>query len=172
VRHRNLPFPKQKLRLYTDENFPLEVVQAIRSDSAWRRKLTVQTAADAGNLRRDDRFHFEYCRKNGLVLVTLDNDFMDDRAFPFGDEEPGLIRIVSRSSDQILAALEAILIFVTEMPFPSDFIADSKLQVSNEVAVMRGRDVETRQIKTLHLIPGKTSAEDVMTYFSLLPHAK
>lgn len=167
MRHRNPPCAKQKLRLYADENFPVEVVAAIRSDPAWRRRVTIETALEVGNTGRDDRFHFDYCRQKRLVLVTLDDDFMDDRAFPFGDGQPGIIVIVSRSAVDIRANMEAVLDFVTGMPFPPDFIGDSKLQVSNEGVVMRGRDAETRQIKTMTLAQG-TTAEDVMEHFNYL----
>jgi hypothetical protein len=167
VKRRRIPFAKQKLRLYTDENVPSPVIDAFRSDSSWRKRVSVQTAVDAGNANRDDEFHFGYCRSHGLVLVTLDADFWDDRAFPLGDRMPGIIIIDARSWDDIAAGLESILSFVTGMPFPNDFAGDSKFKVSNEGAVMRARDAETREIKTLRLRPG-TTAEEVARHFGYL----
>jgi hypothetical protein len=63
-----------------------------------------------------------------------------------------------------------ILTLVTELPLPSNFIADSKLRVSNEGAraLMRGRDAETRVIKTMRLIPGETTYSQVLEFFSYL----
>lgn len=166
-RRRQQPFPKQKLRLYVDHNFPAAVVEAIPSDSGWRRKVTIETAAEAGNARRDDESQLDYCRKNGLVLVTLDDDFMDDRRFPFGEGQPGIIRIIDGPPTDVLTNLEAILDFLTAMPLPNNFAGDSKFQVSNEGAVMRGRDSATRAIKTIEIKPGMTT-EEVARHFSYL----
>ena len=97
MKHRNVPFPAQKLRLYADENVPLPLVEELRSESRWRRKVSIQTAVEAGNANRDDAFHFSFCRARGLILVTLDTDFWDDRAFPLGHGMPGIIIIDARS---------------------------------------------------------------------------
>jgi hypothetical protein len=168
MRHRDVPYPGQKLRLYTDENFPFPVVEALRSQARWRRKVTIQTAAEAGYTRRDDTFQFRYCRTHGLVLVTLDAGFWDDRKYPLADQMPGLIIVDARSEDDIAGGLEAVLSFVAEIPFPNDFAGDSKFKVSNEGAVMRGRDATTRRIKTMRLIPGQTTDQDVAQYFGFL----
>jgi predicted nuclease of predicted toxin-antitoxin system len=168
VRPRNPPYPKQKLRLYADENVPLPLVDQLRSQPRWRRRISIKTAAETGNVGRDDRFHFDYCRSEGLILVTLDTDFWNDRAFPLGDKMPALIIIDARSSDDIAIGLVVILSFISDMPFPNDFAGDSKFKVSNEGAVMRGRDARTRAIKTMRLLPGQTTDVDVAKYFGFL----
>jgi predicted nuclease of predicted toxin-antitoxin system len=167
VARQRIPYTQKKLRLYADENVPTAVVEAIRSDPSWRRKVTIETAQEAGNANRDDDFHFQHCRKHGLVLVTLDDDFMDDRRFPFGDHQPGIITIVGRSHDDLTRNLWSILDFITGMRFPEDFAGDAKFRVSNAGALMRGRDAETREIKTMRLVHG-TSAEDVANHFGFL----
>lgn len=166
-RRRRQPFPKQKLRLYADHNFPAEVVEAIRSISGLRRKVSINTAAEVGNERRDDQFQFEYCRKNGLVLLTLDDDFMDDRRFPFGEGRPGIIKVVDGPPTDVLINLARLLEFLAYMPLPNNFAGDSKFQVSSEGTVMRGRDSETRRVKTLEIRPGMTT-EEVARHFSYL----
>jgi predicted nuclease of predicted toxin-antitoxin system len=168
MRHRKLPYAGQKLHLYADENLPLPLIEALRSDSRWRRKVSIRTASEAGNANRDDAFHFEYCRSEGLILVTLDTDFWDDRAFPLGDRLPAIIIIDARSGDDIAGNLEAILSFLTAIPFPNDVAGDSKFKVSNEGAVMRGRDAHTREIKTIRLIPGETTTLDVAKHFGVI----
>lgn len=165
---RRSAYLRQKLRLYADENFPLEVVEAVRSDPLWRDKVVVRTSAELGTRNRDDGFHLSYCRRHGLVLLTLDADFMDDRRFPFGEESPGIIRIVPASLGDIRTALEMVLSFLTEVPRPQNFAGDSKFQVSNEMVVMRGRDSETRRVKTIRVIPEKTTYAEVMEHFSYL----
>ena len=166
-----IPHTQKKLRLYADENVPAAVVEAIRSNPSWRRKVTIETAQEAGNANRDDDLHFQHWRRQGLILVTLDDDFMADRRFPFGDHQPGIITVVGRSPDDVLGNLVAILDFITGMRFPEDFAGDSKFPVSNEGAVMRGRDAETREIKTMRLVQG-TSAADVAKHFGFLQPPK
>jgi predicted nuclease of predicted toxin-antitoxin system len=154
VRRRNIPYPAQKLRLYADENVPLPLVDELRSEARWRRKVSIQTAAEAGNANQDDAFQFRFCRTHGLILVTLDADFWDDQAFPFGEQMPGIIIIDARSQDDIASSLDAILSFICGMPFPIGFAGDSKFKVSNEGAVMRGRDARNEGDQDHALDPG------------------
>jgi predicted nuclease of predicted toxin-antitoxin system len=59
---------------YADENFPLEVVEALR-----RRGHDVLTAADAGqaNQRIPDREVLDYARRDARILLTLNRwDFV------------------------------------------------------------------------------------------------
>lgn len=80
---------------------------------------------------------------------------------------PGIIIVDARSWDDIWSGLDAMLSFLCDVPFPKDFASDSKFKVSNEGAVMRGRDARTRKIKTIRLTPG-TSAESVAEHFGLI----
>ncbi len=69
--------------------------------------------------------------------------------------------------DDIESGLGALLDFLSGIPFPTSITADSKFKVSNDGAVMRGRDASTKEIKTLRLVPGETSDADVLKHFGL-----
>jgi hypothetical protein len=68
---------KAKARFYADGNFPGEAVALLRAMGA-----KVQTAYAAGLTGRADESHVAYARKNGLVLLTCDRDFLNERRFP------------------------------------------------------------------------------------------
>jgi predicted nuclease of predicted toxin-antitoxin system len=66
-----------KARFYADENFPSKAVSLLREMGA-----RVQTANDAKLLGHPDENHLAYTQRRGLVLVTCDRDFLDERRFP------------------------------------------------------------------------------------------
>jgi predicted nuclease of predicted toxin-antitoxin system len=68
---------KAKARFYADENFPLLATQILRSMKA--RVITVQ---EIGARKHADENHPAYALKNGLVLLTCDRDYLDERRFP------------------------------------------------------------------------------------------
>jgi hypothetical protein len=72
------PYLKQKPRLYFDENVPEEVTYHFRDSSYWRSKVRTTTAFLEGNVKRSDIFHYRFCQRHRLTLVTLDDDFADD----------------------------------------------------------------------------------------------
>jgi hypothetical protein len=80
---------------------------------------------------------------------------------------PGIIMIRASASDhvQIIANLTSLLEFVSQIPFPKLFMAESKFILSRDGAVMRGRDAETREIKSLHIKAGVTTDRQVSEFF-------
>jgi predicted nuclease of predicted toxin-antitoxin system len=100
-------------------------VESIRQDSFWRDKVSVETAAEAGLEGRDDGDHLAHCRREGLILVTLDGDFMDDRRYPIAYQTPGIIQIVSTSEADIFRSLATLLLFILGMPFRQGFSMDA-----------------------------------------------
>lgn len=162
-------FLKQKLRLYFDENFPTEVVRHFYSSSFWRKKLTIVSAHGEKNLKACDSFHYTHCRRKGYTLVTLDSDFNNDRHYPFGSGQmAGMIIVKVSPSDHpgIVAVLTSLLKFLLWLPFPKDFLRETKFIVDNNGAVMRGRDTLTREIKSLRIIAGETTIREVRHFFS------
>ncbi len=152
---RKLPFPKQKIHLYFDANFPKGIVDELRSSSSWKRKCKIRSVFDDGFEEKDDEYIYNYCRKKGYTLVTLDKDFMDDIRFPFSTI-PGIIRVVSAKNDiqKIRRCLSVLLDFLSKIPFPRIFIGDTKFIVNIHGCVIRGRDTKTREIKTIKVRPG------------------
>jgi predicted nuclease of predicted toxin-antitoxin system len=66
-----------KARFYADENFPAKAVQVLRAMGA-----KVRTAQEVGLTRHPDENHIAYARRKGMILVTCDRDFLDEKRFP------------------------------------------------------------------------------------------
>jgi predicted nuclease of predicted toxin-antitoxin system len=159
-------FTKHKIRLYFDENFPVEAVEHFRS-SYWKKRLWTSSAHEQGHRGQSDRFHYAHCQRHGYTLVTLDDDVNDDRLYPFThDNMPGIIMIKAKSADVVRIAnmLVALLSFLLRMPFPRAFLTETKFIVAQDGAVMRGRHSVTRQVKTFRVL-AKTTTGEVRAFF-------
>jgi predicted nuclease of predicted toxin-antitoxin system len=160
-------FIKHKPRLYFDENFPVEAIEHFRSPY-WKKRLWITSAGEQGHQGQSDRFHYSYCQRHGHTLVTLDDDFNDDRLYPFiHGKMPGIIIIKAKSADVVRIAnmLVTLLSFLLRLPFPKGFLAETKFIVAQNGVVMRGRHSRTRQVKTLQVFAGITTARDVRSFF-------
>ncbi len=74
-------------RIYADANLPNGVVGFMREKLGW----DVLFVMEHDDLRRArDIEHFRLARQLGRTLVTLDRDYLDDRAFP-AEEGAGVI---------------------------------------------------------------------------------
>ena len=74
-------------RVYADANLPNGVVAFMREKLGW----DVLFVIEHDDLRRArDIEHFRLARQLGRTLVTLDRDYLDDRAFP-PEEGAGVI---------------------------------------------------------------------------------
>lgn len=168
------PYLNQKIDLYFDENFPREVIADLKRDKGWKRKCRFYSVYDFGNENKDDSFQFGFCKGKGFTLVTLDDDFFNDTLYPFNGF-PGIIKIVTSGNDldSIRYCLDVMLLFLIRFPRPKRFLIDTKLKISQEGAMIRGRDAKTGEIKTCPLVFGKTSVGDLLRefhYFSVNPH--
>jgi hypothetical protein len=91
-------------RIYADANVPAGLVQYMRVGLAW----DVLFVLEHPELRRArDREHYRLARQLRRTLVTLDRDYLDDRAFP-PRESPGVL-VVAAPDERGLAALLARL---------------------------------------------------------------
>ncbi len=146
----------QKLFFYFDENFPKEIIDALKSNRSFSKKFGIKSATEINN-GKDDLFHFQYCKKQGFMIVTLDKEFMNDRKYPF-DNIPGIVVLSfsKNSFGKIKEALSRVAYFLSFFPFPRIFAGDSKFQVSQNKCIMHGRDAKTREIKTYVINPGDT----------------
>jgi predicted nuclease of predicted toxin-antitoxin system len=163
------PFLKQKPVLYFDENFPAPVLDHFRRGSRWKKKIKVQSAIELGNKRKSDKFHFSYCRRRGWTLVTFDEDFNDDAAYPFANGKMHGVVIVKQTKGNVQEAtrvLASLLDFILRTPFPRSFLMESKFVISREGCVMRGRDARTKEVKSLQIVAGKTKMHEVRAHFS------
>lgn len=104
-------------RVYADANVPSGVVRFMREELRW----DVLFVMEQPDLRRArDTEHYRLARQLRRTLVTLDRDYLDDRAFP---PERGSGVLVMAAPDErglsvLLARLDAQLF--TGMPLPLD----------------------------------------------------
>ena len=68
---------RAKPRFYADEDFPPRAIAVLRHMGA-----QVQSALEMGRTRQPDENHAAYARRNHLILVSCDRDFLNDRRFP------------------------------------------------------------------------------------------
>ena len=64
-------------RFYADENFPNTATDELRTMRA-----RVTTAQQANLLGHPDENHLAYAKRKGLVLVTCDRDYLNERRHP------------------------------------------------------------------------------------------
>src|SRR6185436_19253727 len=98
-------------RVYADANVPAGIVAHMREVLHW----DVLFVLEHPDLRRArDSEHFRLARQLRRTLVTLDRDYLDDRAFPprltsgvlvlAAPDERGLAKILSRIDAELFAA--------------------------------------------------------------------
>jgi hypothetical protein len=98
-------------RVYADANVPAGVVGHMREVLQW----DVLFVMEHPDLRRArDQEHFRLAHQLRRTLVTLDRDYLDDRAFPpargagvlviSAPDERGLAKILSRVDAELFAA--------------------------------------------------------------------
>jgi hypothetical protein len=91
-------------RVYADANVPAGLVAHMRARLGW----DVLFVLEVDELRRaPDQKHYELAQRLRRTLVTLDRDYLDDRAFP-PRESPGVL-VVAAPDERGLAALLARL---------------------------------------------------------------
>lgn len=75
-------------RVYADANVPAGLVAYMRSTLGWDVLFVIEHA----DLRRArDIEHFRLARQLRRTLITLDRDYLDDRAFPPGETSGVLV---------------------------------------------------------------------------------
>ncbi len=82
------------MRIKTDENLPAEVAATLRECG-----LDTETVWDESLAGSDDERIASQVRSEGRVLLTLDLDFANIRAYP-PDQYPGIIVLRLKSQDK------------------------------------------------------------------------
>ncbi len=59
------------IRFYLDEHIPVAIADGLR-----RRGIEVARAQEVGLRQADDANHLDFARREGMVLVTQDGDFL------------------------------------------------------------------------------------------------
>jgi hypothetical protein len=119
-------------RVYADANLPVGAVATMRLELRWDVLFVLE---DPAWRRATDRQHYQRALELGRTLITLDQDFFDDRRFPpaaspgvivcSAPDESGLRRIL-RHADR------AILRSTPDLDLP---LRGRKLQLTVDVAL-------------------------------------
>ena len=114
----------RKMPVLCDENLEDDFIATMRDN----RKFKVTTMPKGVS----DSILWQSAQRRGLVLVTADEDFWDERRYPLR-ESPGLLLLRGRNAEERLAALVRI-ITVMDLPWiyarNPDFLLATKARVS------------------------------------------
>lgn len=93
------------MKFKVDENLPVEIVQMLRAN-----RHDAETIHDERLGGADDPRIAARCRREGRVLITLDLDFADIRAYP-PHRYPGFLVLPLRRQDKpaVLSAFRRVL---------------------------------------------------------------
>ena len=98
--------PDKIVRFKTDENLPIEVVEQIKASGH-----DALSVVDQGPGGAPDPSIAQVCTAEDRVLVTLDTDFSDIRAYPPGSH-PGIIvfRLARQDKQTVLDVTKRLLV--------------------------------------------------------------
>lgn len=79
-----------KCKFYADENIEEYLIDYLRD-----RGYKVVSARELGFNGREDKFHLQQARKEKAVLLTKDDDYLDDSMFPYSQLKDTAIIVFS-----------------------------------------------------------------------------
>jgi predicted nuclease of predicted toxin-antitoxin system len=137
---------EKKARLLVDESLGVAVAELIRSHG-WN----VLDASEGGLIGHPDENVFAYALKHDRILLTHDEDFLDDRKFPFdNNRNPGVIVLPSSGGNTVL--LRALGVALRDICSARELFRGAKISISpDRVITIRQRNLGTGAI--LHQIP-------------------
>ena len=91
-------------RVYVDANLPAGVVSAMRHELGWDVLFVLE---EPEWRRASDRDHYGRALELGRTLITLDQDFFDNRRFP-PDSSPGVLVCSARDEVGLLRILRHV----------------------------------------------------------------
>ncbi len=97
---------KRRARFLIDENVAAVVIDLLRS-----RRFNVTSITESGLARLPDLGVYQMARRTRRVLLTFDQDFWDDRAFPLA-QSPGIVIMRFHKSDDELVSMIRFIIDV------------------------------------------------------------
>ena len=115
--------PDSGMRFKIDENLPIEVAQALRDGGH-----DASTVLEEGLGGKSDTDVAALCQQETLVLITLDSDFADIRAYPPRDFS-GLIVLRLRQQDNrnVMNLIPRLMqLFPTESPVGQLWIVEEE----------------------------------------------
>jgi hypothetical protein len=94
---------------------------------------------------------------------------LEDRLYPFTfGRMTGIIIIRAHSSEwtRIIDVLSRLMEFIVSLPFPRAFQLETKCVAACDSVIIRGRDTRTLEVKTLHVVAGRTTHRQIRQFLS------
>ncbi len=119
------------MRFKIDENLPSSLGKLLEEH-----QLESETVHDEGLSGYPDEMIVDMCNKEGLVLITMDIGFANQRAYPAGTH-PGMIviRVRNQSTRSVLSVMKRFLDKQTEL---EDLAGCTVIVEENRYRVRRG----------------------------------
>jgi hypothetical protein len=133
------PGPHKKLKLYVDMNVPEPLIKELRAAG-----LVLHLARGKGSPGRPDENIYQEARRRGLVLLTMDRDFWQDREHPL-QTTAGII-FVDASPDEPAKAADGLGRFYALFAkhYPLDWWKGTKARVYDHGFVIRSHTWQGR----------------------------
>lgn len=116
---------RKKARFLVDESAGIEVASQMK-ELGWN----VKFVDDVGLKGRADDNVFAFARKENRVILTHDDDFMDNRQFPI-NLSPGVVIIPGGSGDEE-ALGKAVAQVIVMFGWIGDFFKKTKISITHE----------------------------------------
>lgn len=95
---------RSKIKLYADEDIPLEVVKYARDELGWN----VTYICEQKNLQgKEDIYHHRRARDEKRILLTRDKDYLDPCKFPF-HKSRGIIILEGKNTGKMIYILSLL----------------------------------------------------------------
>jgi len=132
----------RKTRFLVDENLGPEVTELLRS---WDPSVT--DVFEEGLVGRSDEDVFAFAWREKRVLLTHDDDFLDDARFP-EHRSPGVVilRGAGGNSANLAYALGMVRAFMERMP---EVWRGDKITIHGDEMIVRTRDFDSGARKTI-----------------------
>jgi hypothetical protein len=77
-----------------------------------------------------------------------------------------MVKETKSNAQKIERVFASLLEFILSTPSPKAFLKESKFTISSEGCVMRGRNCDTKEIKSMHVVAGQTTLREGRIFFS------
>ena len=104
---------KKKPRFYADEDLPKQAVEILREVG-----FNVLTAEEAGKRGHPDENQLAEAKRQGRILLSCDQDFLNERRFPLIECSTLVVfDFGTKTEDEILQALQCLAVIETYPDF-------------------------------------------------------
>jgi predicted nuclease of predicted toxin-antitoxin system len=122
---------RQKVRLLAGHNVPHSLVEEIRAHG-----ITVKTANELGLATVQDAELLSYAKREGLILLTLDDGFWSDKKYPI-HQSGGIIFVDVSTLASTTASLGLQMLFLFAKSFGGNWRSGLKARATSDKFELR-----------------------------------